>query len=238
VRRYRRAVDTLDAAVAAALARRRTEGDRGGLIDHLADALPADQVRDQALILTLGGYESATSALCWALLILGREAEVRRRLVEELRTVLGDRPAAPEDAERLPFARQVLSEVMRLYPPPWLIPRACPGGDRLPSGLELPAGAMLFLSPWRVQRDERFFREPLRFDPDRWSEGAPPAGAYFPFGLGSRRCTGEGVAWKQLALILASLCRRWRFVCDGLPAPRPLLTLRPPSPLWVRIEAV
>ena len=238
VRRYRRAVGTLEGTVAAALARRRTQGDRGGLIDNLADALPDEQVRDQALILTLGGYESATSALCWAMLILNRETEVRRLLVDEMREALGDRTAAPEDCERLPYAQRVLSEVMRLYPPPWLLPRACPGGDRLPSGLSLPAGALLFLSPYKLQRDGRFYHEPLRFNPNRWSEEPPPAGAYFPFGLGSRHCLAESVAWKQLTLILASLCRRWRFTPVGpdLPAPRPVLTLRPPSPLWVRIE--
>jgi pentalenene oxygenase len=245
VLRYRRAVATLDGAVASSVARR-AKAPAGGLLDQLlayrdgdGKPLPPEQVRDQALILLLGGYESSAATLCWALLLLGRHEAVRRRLLDELRRVAGNRLPAPGDADRLTYAGCVLSEALRLYPPPWLMPRTAVTPDELPSGLRLPAGAQVFLSPYRTQRDPRFFPEPARFDPDRFA-GPPawPAGAYLPFGMGSRHCIGESVARSQLVLVLAALSRRWRFECDppGLPAPRPLLSLRPPVPLRVSVR--
>jgi pentalenene oxygenase len=177
VRRYRRAIDTLDAAVARAVERRRRGEAQGGFLDHLLKApLSISQVRDQSLILMLGGYESTAAALCWALLLIGAHPEVQRRLLD--------------DAPPLSYTAKVFSESLRLYPSPWLIPRAARRGDALPSGARLPRGAQVFLSPYRTQRDGRYFADPLRFDSDRFDSTAWPDGAYFPFGAGPRRCLG------------------------------------------------
>jgi cytochrome P450 len=245
VRRYHRAVDRLDRAVATSIERRRNGKARGGFLDQLLEArdddgkpLPTAQVRDQALILQLGGYESTATALCWALLLLDRHEDVRQRLLDEVRTVADGRLPTPDDVKWLPHVSRVFSESLRLYPPPWLIPRTAERADTLPSGTNLSAGSLVFLSPYRTQRDERFFAESLRFDPERFVSPTWPEGAYFPFGSGPRHCIGESVGRTQAALILATLCRRWRFRLPGeLPRPRPLLTLRPPIPLWVRVNA-
>jgi cytochrome P450 len=245
-RRYRAAVARLDGAFATSVERRRRGQAAGGLLDHLLEArddsgrgLPISQVRDQALVLMLGGYESTATALCWTLLLLARHEDSRRRLLDEVDAVVGRRLPAPQDSKRLLFTGQVFSESLRLYPPPWLIPRTAVRQDDLPSGLPVAAGAQLFLSPYRTQRDDRFFADPLRFDPQRFATtGAWPEGTYFPFGGGTRHCLGESIARTQVVLILATLCRRWQFRPEGdaLPRPRPLLTLRPPIPLWVRLE--
>lgn len=245
VLRYRRAVASLDRAVVASVARRQKEPG-GGLLGQLlahrdgdGKPLPPAQIRDQALILLLGGYESSASSLCWLLLLLSQHEAVRRRLLTELRDAVGDRLPAPADVERLPFAGRVISEALRLYPPPWLVPRTAVAADELPSGFRLSAEAQVFLSPYRTHRDARFFPDPLRFDPERFT-GPPtwPNGAYFPFGLGPRHCIGESVGRAQLSLVLVTLARRWRFECvpSALPTPRPLLTLRPPIPLNVVVR--
>jgi cytochrome P450 len=245
VRRYRRAVRLLDHAFARSLENRQTRSSSGGFLDALLAVrdekgrpLPPQQVRDQALVFMLGGYESTATALCWALLLLGAHRGARQRLLDEVRARIGPRRAEPGDAATLPWTAAVFSESLRLYPPPWLIPRTAEKDDILPSGLRLKRGTLVFLSPYRTQRDERFFADPLTFDPGRWvAPRSWPEGAYFPFGLGPRHCIGESVARKQVPLILATLCRRWRFEAEGetLPRPRPLLTLRPPIPLWVRV---
>ena len=90
----------------------------------------------------------------------------------------------------------------------------------------------MLLSPYVMQRDARFFPEPERFDPERWTpeaREARPQFAYFPFGGGPRRCIGEGFAWMEAVLLVASLARRWRMrLVPGHPvAPRPVITLRP-----------
>jgi cytochrome P450 len=246
VLRYRRAIETLDRAFDESHRRRQQGTARGGFLDHLIEAadsggapLPTAQIRDQSLVLLLGGYESTATALTWTLLLLSAHPEIRQRLIDEVEGAVGDRLPAAEDVDRLPWTAQVVSESLRLYPPPWLIPRTAERADALPSGLRVDSGALLFLSPYRTQRDARFFPDPLRFDPARF-EAAPtwPSGAYFPFGGGPRRCIGESVSRKQVTLILAALCRRWQFEPEGepLPRPRPLLTLRPPLDLRVRVR--
>jgi cytochrome P450 len=64
-----------------------------------------------------------------------------------------------------------------------------------------------------MHRDPRFFPDPERFDPERWTpeaKAARPQFSYFPFGGGPRRCIGESFAWMEAVLILATLARRWR----------------------------
>ena len=39
---------------------------------------------------------------------------------------------------------------------------------------------------------------------------ALPRFAYFPFGGGQHQCIGEGFAWMEAKIALATLCRRWR----------------------------
>src|SRR5262249_17334920 len=83
-----------------------------------------------------------------------------------------------------------------------------------------------------MQRDSRYFPEPLRFDPERWTSearAARPQFSYFPFGGGPRRCIGEGFAWMEGVLLLATLAQRWRLelVQPRAVTPRPVITLRP-----------
>jgi cytochrome P450 len=69
---------------------------------------------------------------------------------------------------------------------------------------------------WASHRDPRFWREPERFDPGRWLDGATdaPPFVYLPFGGGRRECPARSLATMQVVLSLATLARSW--------APRPL----------------
>src|SRR5579871_463920 len=92
-----------------------------------------------------------------------------------------------------------------------------------------------------VHRDARFFPRPLTFDPDRWlSTPAVPRSkcTYFPFGAGPRSCIGEGFAWMEGVLVLATLAQRWQLsaVHTGLLKVTPQLTLRPLRPLHVGLR--
>jgi cytochrome P450 len=96
----------------------------------------------------------------------------------------------------------------------------------------IPRGALVILSPYVMHRDPRFWPEPERFDPGRFTPEAKagrPQFAYFPFGGGPRRCIGEGFAWMEGVLVIATLAQRWRLrLAPGQRVePRPLVTLRP-----------
>jgi cytochrome P450 len=95
----------------------------------------------------------------------------------------------------------------------------------------LPARSILLLSPYVTHRNPRWWPDPERFDPDRWTperREQRPKFAYFPFGGGSRVCIGERFAWLEGVLLLAAIAQRWRFrLAPGHPvAHQAAITLR------------
>jgi cytochrome P450 len=109
-------------------------------------------------------------------------------------------------------------------------------------GYTFPAGTMVLASQYLVHRDPRWWPEPERFNPERWSElvaeASRPKFAYFPFGGGTRICVGEHFAWMEGTLVLASIAQRWRVRYEKAeaPVPEPSVTLRPRGGLLVRVE--
>jgi cytochrome P450 len=238
VRRLRASRRRLDETISRLVAERRVNpGDRDLLSLLLAsrdeDGRPMtdEQVRDEAMTIFLAGHETTAVTLTWTWMLLAGEPDVERTLHAELAEVVGDRLPTVDDLERLPYMERVLQESLRLYPPAWLIGRRVLADVEL-GGYSIPAGSIVILSPWVTQRDARFFAEPLRFDPDRWTadaEAARPRFTYFPFGGGIRRCIGESFALMEAKLLLATIARRWRFrlESDQQVDVLPRITLRP-----------
>jgi cytochrome P450 len=134
----------------------------------------------------------------------------------------------------------VFEEAMRLYPPvPRLVRTAlC---DYEVGGYTVPAGSLVVVSQYLMHRDPRFFPDPLRFDPERWTPEARrgrPAYCYFPFGGGPRRCIGDGFAYMEGVLVLAALASRWRLRLESRGRVELFVThfLHPKMPLVMRAE--
>jgi cytochrome P450 len=205
--------------------------------------MPIEQIRDEALTLLLAGHETTANALTWTWLLLARHPAVEARLHAELERVLGGRPPAAEDLPALGFARDVVAEAMRLYPPAWVVGRRAIEPAAL-GGWTVPKDGVVLACQWITHRDPRFWREPEVFRPERWSNGETatlPKFAYFPFGGGNRRCIGEAFAWTETVLVLATIARRlcFRAAPDlGEVAAQPLVTLRPAALVRMTAEAV
>ncbi len=187
------------------------------------------QLRDEAMTVFLAGHETTANALTWTFLLLSRYPAALRELRAELATVLGGRAPAMEDLPKLRFNRMVIEESMRLYPPAWIIARSANGADEI-GGYEIPAGSIVFVSPWIVHRHPKLWDDPEGFDPHRFSsEKALPKGAYFPFGGGPRLCIGNSFAMMEAELVLATLAQRVKFELQPghRVVPDPGITLRP-----------
>ena len=250
MRRFRKARTTIDRAINTLVARRRRDrGDHGDVVSLLmsvqseTDAAPMSdvQLRDEIVTLLLASHETTAHALAWTWYLLARHAGAEARLHAEIDTVLeSGQLLEAHDLSELPYARMVLAESMRLYPPAWLLARVAVEAHDA-RGYVVPPGSLVVLSPWVVHRDSRHFADPDRFDPERWTAAAQngrPRFAYFPFGGGSRGCMGEAFAWMEGVLLLAVIARRWRFRLleeSSHPAIHPALTLAPRSGIRVRI---
>ncbi len=250
-RDYARAHRELDEIVNAGIARRRAEarssGDLLALLVHAryddGQGLTDEQIRDEMRTLSVAGYETVAEALTWAWYLLAGADDVASMLWEEADGAAPPtRSLSSADAARLPWCRMVLAESMRLYPPTWLFARVAQGNDMLPSGVRVAAGCKIYLSQWVMHRHPRYFAEPARFDPRRFTPEAMksrPALAYFPFGAGRRLCIGQELAWMQGVLILATVARRFRLALapGQLVVPEPNVTLRPRGGLRMRVLA-
>ena len=190
-----------------------------------------EQVRDEAMTIVLAGQLTTANALSWTWYLLSKNPEVETRLHEELDQVLGGRLPALADIQALSYVEKVIRESLRLYPPAWMTARRALDNYQM-GDYVAPARSIVMMSQYVMQRDARYFREPLRFDPERWTpefKVALPKYAYFPFGGGPRGCIGEGFAWMEMILVVATLAQPWKLrLRPGHPvAPQPLIALRP-----------
>ena len=180
--------------------------------------------------LFLAGHETTSNALTWTWYLLSQNHAARERLHDEIDRVLGQRRATADDLASLPYTRMVLSESMRLYPPAYAIGRMALE-DYEVGGVVIPRGCLAVVSPLVTQRDARWFPEPERFAPERWTpqaQAARPKFSYFPFGGGTRMCIGDQFAWTEGMLLLATLAQRWRAELSAgqRVAMKPMITLR------------
>jgi cytochrome P450 len=246
VRRFRRAMDRLDRTIYAIIEeRRRTGGDRGDLLSMLLLATDTEgdgsgmsdlQLRDEAMTLFLAGHETTANALAWTWYLLARNPHVERELHRELDDVLGGRLPTPDDYARLPYTEMVLAESMRLRPPAWGIGRFAAETTRI-GEWDIPKKGLVVVSQWVTHRDPRFWPDPERFDPLRFTaeaKAARPKMAYFPFGAGPRVCIGESFAWMEGTLLLATIAQQWRFERGPDVDPMALITLRPKQAMRMR----
>ncbi len=234
------AVARLDGLIARILdARRAGRGEeRDDLLGALLGATDEDgtrmddrQLRDETVTLFLAGHETTALALAHALYLLAKHPEAERKLVAEVRAVLGDRVPTADDVPRLVYTERVVKESMRLYPPAWTTGREAVRSFEL-GGRTIAAGTQILAAPWLVHRDPRWWPDPEAFDPDRFeaerSKGRPRF-AYFPFGGGPRTCIGNHFAMMEAVIMLALIAGR--FHVELLPFEElrfsPAVTLRP-----------
>jgi cytochrome P450 len=206
--------------------------------------LSDEEIRDELMTFLLAGHETTANALTWTWLLLSEDRLVQERLIQELNEVLGDRLPDATDLPRLRYMKMNWDESLRLYPPAWTLhTRLAHAQDRLPSGVVLPPGAWVFVSPWNLHRNPRWFPNPHRFDPERFSEEAQrtrPPFSYIPFGAGGRRCLGESFVELEGLLILATIAStvRLRLVDGQTIRPEPVMTLRPNGPVQMIVQRV
>jgi cytochrome P450 len=207
--------------------------------DDEGHALTETEIRDQVVTFIVAGHETVASALTWTFALLAENPEVMRLLQAEADAVLGGNAAQFADYQRLPYARAVIDETLRLYPPAWLITRNSLGDDSL-GGYEVPEGSLIIMSPWLLHRHPGVWANPDRFDPQRFIDGEIDRSAFIPFGAGPRQCIGRDFAYVEAVLLLSSLVAHFDLEYPAgqqRPPAVPLVTMRPANGLHLRVSA-
>ncbi len=210
------------------------------LTDEAGKGMSDEQLLDEAVTVFLAGHETTALALTYTLFCLARHPEARQRVLDEVDSVVGARPARFEDLEHLKWTRAALDEAMRLYPPAWAIGRQAIKPCEL-AGQTVPEGTQIMIPTWVVQRDPAWFDQATEFRPERWF-GAATAElhrfCYFPFGGGPRVCIGNHFARLEAMLVLTSLLGQVELeVSDDFTLElTPTVTLRPRGPVPMRVR--
>ncbi len=217
-RRFRRARNHVDRVIKQAIEDRR--GVRSGGNDLLTLLIQDDaglndaQIRDELVSMYHAGHKTTAATLTWAWHLLAEHPEAQEELHLELDRTLGGRAPTPADLQQLTYTAQVITETLRLFPPLWLQGKMVYEPVSI-GGYDIPPGFNLITCPYITQRDPRWYEQPDRFMPQRWTERFTKElhpFAFRPFGAGPYQCIGEHFAWMELNIALATLAQRWRVV--------------------------
>ncbi len=247
--RIKREIALIESILYRIISERRSSGrDTGDLLSMLLHAQDEDgsrmtdrQLRDETITLFLAGHETTASTLSWAWWLLAQNPAAEAKLHAELDTVLGGRSPSLDDLSKLPYAGNVITEALRLYPPAWGLARVAIEDHEI-AGYPVKKGMGIAMAQWVVHRDARWYDVPEEFRPERW-EGdflkRLPRFAYFPFGGGPRQCIGNAFALMEATLILATIAQKYRLrLVPGHPVvPLASITLRPRYGVRVFLES-
>ncbi len=233
-RRLRRADRALSGTVARLVAQRIAApppASPADLLDFLLSGEAIDErAARRAMSNTLAASHAAPgTALAWMLATLARRPDIHRRIRAEAADGLAA-ASATGTLDLLPYTNATAREVLRLYPPIWLLGRQVAEPVSF-GGWRLPAGAQVAFSPYLLQRDPRHWADPDELRPERFLDGAPPGPAYLPFGAGTRSCLGTRLALTQLALTAALIARDYDLTCMSGPVQPRFRTLLTPAEL-------
>jgi cytochrome P450 len=171
--------------------------------------------------------------------LLSQHPEVEERLLDEVESVAPGRPLTAEDADRMPFTEQVISETLRLYPPVYATIREA-DRDHDVAGFHIPAGTRLVVNIRGLHRDPGAWPDPERFDPDRFAGGADDRHRFqfIPFLGGPKKCLGDHFAMLEMRLTVPTLLRSLRFRYAGPPHPKPVagFTLSTDGGMWMEVR--
>nr|AUX14953.1 cytochrome p450 CYP46A4 [Kryptolebias marmoratus] len=167
---------------------------------------------DNFVTFFIAGQETTANQLAFCVMELGRHPEILEKVRKEVDDVIGmKQDISYDDLGKLVYLSQVLKETLRIYP-------TAPGTSRQIEedmgidGVHIPGGISCIFDSYVSGRLERFFKDPLKFDPDRFHPDAPkPYYCYYPFSLGPRSCLGKNFAQMEAKVVMAKLLQRFDF---------------------------
>lgn len=218
---FAQAFRSLERIILELTARRRKEKIKAtdilGMLMDACDQKSGRAMSDRQLVneiktLIVAGHETTASILNWIWYLLSQHPEVEEKLSYELNSVVESAFLSFDDLPRFTFTRQVIDETLRLYPAVWLLTRRALKDDQL-GDYFVPAGTEIYIPPYFIQRHPGLWKEPGRFNPDRFgsdhSDDRHPL-AMLAFSAGPRNCIGEVLARAEMQIHLIAIARRLR----------------------------
>jgi cytochrome P450 len=196
------------------------------------EGMDDEQLATEIRMFIAAGHETTSNTLTWTLYLLSQHPDVEAKLHREVDETLSGRLPTTDDLARLPYAKMVLEEAMRLYPAAWVLARQSIGEDQFGEYV-IPPHHGVVVPIFAVHRHPDYWPEPERFDPERFTaEQAAQTHrfAYLPFGGGPRQCIGSAFALTEAQLILAMITQRYQ------PRVRPGYQVEPEAQITLKVR--
>ncbi|NP_001352285.1 cytochrome P450 9e2-like [Mycetomoellerius zeteki] len=211
--------------------------------------LDIDDMTAQAFIFFLGGFETSSTAMCFAAHEIAANPEIQMKLQQEIDKALEESngEVSYEVINRLEYLDAVINETLRLYPPIGFLERKCQKTFELPSALPdkkpfiMKKGMLVWIPMSAIQHDEKYYDNPEKFDPERFLDNKMHnSWCYMPFGLGPRMCIANRFAMLEVKILLFHLLAR----CDLKPSVKTATPMKfskdgflmPEDGFWLNIQ--
>lgn len=152
-----------------------------------------DELVAQCLLFFLAGFETSSTLLSFLGCELALNPDIQEKLCREIDET---QKLTYEALNSMKYLDQVISECLRKWPPAMITDRICNKEITLVvdgQPVTIKEGQQFWIPIYGLHMDPKYFPEPEKFDPDRYSEenvGKIVAGSYVPFGIGPRNCIG------------------------------------------------
>lgn len=173
----------------------------------------------------IGASGTTTGTLTFAYALLSIHPEILRKLREEhdavfcpgIEATYDLLQAEPNRLNELDYTNNVIKEVLRMY----RIGNSARGEDATGfityKGQQLSTrGQLVTAMQHTMHYDPKLYRDPKKFDPDRFSRDEVPRNAWRPFECGPRACLGQTMAMEEMKITLLLTVRDFDFECSGL----------------------
>ncbi|OIT01834.1 PREDICTED: geraniol 8-hydroxylase-like [Nicotiana attenuata] len=186
-----------------------------------SEEIDQNHINSLLLDIFIGGTNTTTSTVEWAMAEILRQPEIMKKVQAELAEVVGKgKPIKEDDVSRLSYLQCIVKETLRMHPPvPFLLPRKVEDDVEV-CGYIVPKGSQVLVNVWTIGRDSALWEEPLVFKPERfWSSELDVRGKDFeliPFGAGRRICPGLPLAaLRMVPVMVGSLLNSFNWKPEG-----------------------
>ncbi|KAF5288532.1 hypothetical protein FQA39_LY15400 [Lamprigera yunnana] len=181
-----------------------------------------EDITAQVITFFIAGFETISTALCYLTYYLAINPDVQKRLYDEINETLEESPKTTyETLTSMKYLECVISESLRINTPVGIVNRRCEKPYTIKpvnpteKPVELNKGSIIWFPAGALQKDEKYFPNPDRFDPERFNaenKSKINPFAYIPFGSGPRNCVGTRFATLEMKTIIVEILKHFEIV--------------------------